>query len=182
MNYSYETCRLSIRLLEPAPQTARQTLDFYSKNRIVFEQYEAMRPEKFYTPICQKAILSAELDLALRQKCFRFWIYEKNRPTHIIGTICFYNIVRTARGRCETGYKFDPRYWHKGYAREAMQFGIELMSGQLDIHRIEAFVVEENAPSIRLLQSLDFRYEGICQKAIKIQSAWREHMLFAHVR
>ena len=84
--------------------------------------------------------------------------------------------------RCETGYKFDPEFWHKGYAREAMSFGISLMFNELNLHRVEAYVMKENIASIRLLSALDFQLEGICQKSIRIRGKWEDHMLFALVR
>lgn len=84
--------------------------------------------------------------------------------------------------RCETGYKFDRRYWHKGFAKEAMSLGISLMYEELCLHRIEAYVMEENKASVRLLRSLGFQYEGICRQSIRIQNDWKDHMLFARIR
>lgn len=182
MNFEYETEHLILKLLKPSIASAQQVLDFYNKNRIVFERYEATRPDDFYTVAYHKSILTTEYNLALHQKCIRFWIYEKENPTHIIGTICFYNIIHAAYDRCETGYKFDPKYWHKGYAREAMSFGISLMFDDLSLHRIEAFVMEENVHSIRLLHDLHFQCEGICRKSIKIRGKWEDHMLFARIK
>ena len=182
MNFEYETNRLRLKILRPSTESARQILDFYNKNRTVFERYEAMRPDDFYTISYHESILATEYNLALQQKCIRFWVYEKENPSRIIGTICFFHILRAAYDRCETGYKFDQSYWHKGYAKEAMQLGIFLMFSELDLHRIEAFVMEENRPSIRLLYNLDFKYEGLCHKSIKIHDRWEDHMLFACVR
>ncbi len=179
MNLEYETEHLILKELQPTPKAAAQVLDFYNRNRVLFERYEAARPSNFYTEEHQKAILTCEYNLSIRLKNIRFWVYEKEHPDYIIGTICFYNITRSIYDCCETGYKFDQQYWHKGYAREAMQLGISVMFGKLNLHRIEAFVMEENTPSIRLLKGLHFKFEGICRKSIRIRGNWEDHMLFA---
>ena len=61
MRFQYETDRLTLQLLRPDSISAKQTLRFYDKNRTVFEQYEAMRPENFYTEQFQKRMLSEEM-------------------------------------------------------------------------------------------------------------------------
>lgn len=182
MNFEYETKHLLLKILKPSCEAAKQVLHFYNRNRILFERYEATRSDDFYTQEHHNLILTNEFNLAIQEKYIRFWIYEKDDPTLIIGTICFYNIVRSVYDCCETGYKFDPNFWHKGYAREAMTFGISLMFHELNLHRIQAYVMEENKASIRLLCSLNFKYEGICRKSIRIRGNWEDHILFARVK
>lgn len=182
MNFEYTTKRLILKIIEPSIQNAKKALAFHQKNRTIFEHYEALRPTDFYSIPYQQRLLSCEYALALQKRTIRFWIFEKEEPDRIIGTICFYNIVHSIYDRCETGYKFDPDFWHKGYAREAMTFGISLMFEEFNLHRIEAYVMEDNTPSIRLLKDLCFEYEGICRQAIRIQNKWEDHMLFACIR
>lgn len=178
----FETKRLILAVLEPSPSAARQALHFYNKNRIIFERCEVIRPADFYTEEYQKSLLELDKNLMDQKKCIRFWVFEKDHPETMIGTICFYNILAFAYNSCETGYKFDSDYWHKGYAREAMSFGIWLMFEQFRIHRITAYVMEDNLPSIRLLNDLGFFYEGTCRKNIQICGVWEDHMLFAKLK
>lgn len=182
MRFQYETDRLTLQLLRPDSISAKQTLRFYDKNRTVFEQYEAMRPENFYTEQFQKRMLSEEMNLALQQKAIRFWICKKAMPQELIGTVCFYNIIHSAYDRCEIGYKFDPHFWHNGYAREAMAFAIPLIFEEMSLHRMEAYVMAENIPSIRLLKDCGFQCEGVCREAVRIQGKWEDHLLFSRIR
>lgn len=182
MNFEYKTKRLILKVLEPSEQNAKKVLDFQKKNRDIFEHYEAMRPADFYTQEYQNRLLTCEYSLALQKKTIRFFVFEKENPNQLIGTICFYNIVHYIYDRCETGYRFDYDYWHQGYAHEAMTYGISLMFEELNLHRIEAYVMEDNTPSIRLLKNLHFEYEGTCRKSIRIQGNWEDHMLFACIR
>lgn len=182
MDFKYETQHLILKLLEPSWEYASKTLEFYKNNRVLFERREAVRPLNFYTREYQKAVLSHEYHLALQKKYIRFWIFEKRQPEKLIGTISFYNILHSAFERCETGYKLDEAYWHKGYAREAMSFGVSLMFEELNLHRIEAYVMKDNSASIRLLKDLGFQFEGICRKSIRIRGNWEDHMLFARIK
>ena len=182
MNFTCETKRLILRILHPTQESAAQVLAFHNKNRAAFERYEAARTEDFYTEACQKSLLSLEYDLALRQEGIRYYVYEKDNPSQIIGTICFYHIMYSIYNRCEAGYKFDSHYWHRGYATESLLFGIRLMTEELGLHRIEAYVMEENAASIRLLSALGFQYEGVCRQFIRIRDKWEDHMRFALIR
>lgn len=182
MNFKYETERLYLKILNPSYENAREVLDFYNRNKEIFEEYEAARPANFYTINYQKSLLASEYNLAVQMKSIRFWIYEKQNPCHIVGTICFYNIIHSVYERCETGYKFDECYWHMGYAKEAMELGILLMFEELHLHRIEAYVMPKNSASLHLLQSLGFQWEGTCRKSIRIRNNWEDHLLYSIIR
>lgn len=182
MKFEYQTERLILKILEPSDKNAGQVLDFYNRNRAIFEQHEGTRPADFYTTAYLKSLLSCEYNFAIQKKGLRFWVFKKENPNNIIGTISFYNILYAIYDRCETGYKFDQGHWHEGYAQEALSFGISFMFEELNIHRIEALVMPDNIPSIRLLKRLHFEYEGTCRKAIRIQGEWEDHMLFSLIK
>lgn len=180
MNFVYETDRLILKILRP--DWANKVLDFYLDNKFIFEKYEATRPQNFYTIKYQKSMLSAEYTMAMKLSTVRFWIFQKENPKNIIGTICFRDIKRSIYDSCELGYKFDARYWHNGYATEALIEGIGIMFDDLKLHRIEAFVMPENNPSIKLLESLYFQKEGLLQKNAKIHGTWEDHILYGLVQ
>lgn len=180
MNLIYETDRLLLKVLRP--DWAHKVLDFYLDNKYVFEKYEALRPPNFYTARYQKSILSCEYSMAMKLTTVRFWVFQKENPKDIIGTVCFRDMKRSIYDSCELGYKFDARYWHKGYATEALMEGISIMFDDLKLHRIEAFVMPNNKPSIKLLQSLSFQEEGLLHKNAKINGTWEDHILYGLVQ
>jgi ribosomal-protein-alanine N-acetyltransferase len=109
----------------------------------------------------------------------RFYVFLKDDPDRIIGTICFRDITRSIYDSCEVGYKFDERFWHHGYATEALIEGIDIMFGDLGLHRITACVMPGNTPSIRLLESLYFKCEGLLRQNARIQGEWADHYLYS---
>ena len=91
MKFSYETNRLLLKILDGS--NANDVLRFYLTNREPFEQCEALRPENFYTEDYQRRVLNHEFNMCIKKAGIRFWIYKKTDPLHVIGTVCFRNIM-----------------------------------------------------------------------------------------
>jgi ribosomal-protein-alanine N-acetyltransferase len=54
--------------------------------------------------------------------------------------------------------------------------------GRLDLSRIEAACLPENAASRGLLEKCGFKYEGVAQSYLQINGRWRSHVLYAALR
>ncbi len=52
---------------------------------------------------------------------------------------------------------------------------------QLGLHRIEICIRPENRPSLRVVEKLGFRYEGLRRRYIHINGDWRDHFCFGLV-
>lgn len=175
--FEYETERLILRVL--TPDYAPDVCKFVSKNRLQFEKYEPFLPANYYTPEHQRTILNCELKLALQTKNIRYYVFLKENPEQIIGTVALHNIATAAYSACEIGYKFDADYQHQGYAREAVAMAVSVAFAALGLHRVYARVMPENTASINLLKSLLFTEEGLERECIKIQGKWQDHLRFA---
>lgn len=179
MNLIYETDRLVLKILNT--NEVKKVLQFQLRDRELFEKYEPDRVDNFYTLGHQEALIKCEYKLALQLQTVRFYVFLKNDPTTIIGTVCFHNIMKNVYSCTEIGYKFSSDYQHNGYAREALQKGIDVMFQELSLHRINARVAKDNLPSIRLLESLSFQYEGIERESILIHGVWEDHLRYGLV-
>ncbi|RDU23479.1 GNAT family N-acetyltransferase [Anaerosacchariphilus polymeriproducens] len=177
MNLIYETNRLYLSVLNE--KYASNVLDFYLNDKELFEKYEPQRTLNFYTRTYQKANLNFEYQLFIKSASIRFWVFEKTQPEKIIGSISFLNIQRNAFQSCQLGYKFASAFHHRGYATEALKKGIDIIFSELGLHRIEAFVLPENLPSKKVLERLDFAFEGTCKDYAFLQGEWRTHERFA---
>jgi ribosomal-protein-alanine N-acetyltransferase len=49
----------------------------------------------------------------------------------------------------------------------------------MGLHRMEICIRPENAPSLRVVEKLGFRYEGLRRRYIHINGDWRDHFCFA---
>jgi len=179
MNISYNTKRLSLRILQA--RDADKVLAFYKRNKFHFEPWEAKRAFNFYTLSYQRASLTIEEDLMKRKSLLRLWIFLKDKPDLIIGTVNFYNIKNGDNASCQIGYKIDRKYIKKGYAYEAIKFSIELMQEKYNLHRIEAKIMPKNLASIKLIEKLGFKCEGLSPSKVKINGRFEDHFIYSYI-
>ncbi len=85
------------------------------------------------------------------------WGIAKKEDNIIIGS-CGYSIKN--HFQVEIGYELARGYWRKGLMTEALRTIIHWGFHQLNLNRIEAFVMLENTASIKLLGNLRFVEEG----------------------
>jgi [ribosomal protein S5]-alanine N-acetyltransferase len=89
-------------------------------------------------------------------------IYWKivSKPTgESVGVISVYYYKKEHR-KAELGYWLLPRFWKQGIASEVIPHIIDYWKKEKNLHRLEAFVEEENAASIALMEKLGFTHEG----------------------
>jgi len=176
MLLQYETRRLTLKII--GPDYASDVLKFYLDDKELFEKYETDRSPNFYSEGHQHNILQVEYGLALKLQQIRFYVFLKDQPEQMIGTVCLYHISNLY-SHAELGYKFSTKYQHKGYASEAVEKLLDIAFFELNLHRITAHVQEENVPSIRLLEGLGFEKEGICRDYLYLHGAWRNHIQYS---
>lgn len=174
---THETDRLFLKILNK--DAAQLILDFYEDNKDLFEPWEPKRSDNFYTISYQKASLSAEYHQMTEGKLLRYWVFLKENPNEIVGSICFQNFLMGPYKSCSLGYKFSHNYSHKGYAYESIQKGIEIMFDDHHLHRIEAFIMPHNQASTKLINRLHFTFEGISYSYAKINGIWSDHNRYA---
>lgn len=176
MLLQYKTQRLILKIL--GPDYSSDVLRFYLKDQALFERYEADRSPNFYTEEHQRTILQLEYGLTLKLAQVRFYVFLKEDPETIIGTVSLYDISNSY-SRADIGYKFSSAYHHKGYAIEAVEKLIDIAFSELNLHRISAHVQEKNTPSIRLLMGLGFEQEGVCRDYLCLNGIWTDHLQYS---
>ena len=74
------------------------------------------------------------------------------------------------------------RYAGHGITPTCVALATDLCFEELGLHRMEICIRPENAASLRVVQKLGFRYEGLRRRYIHIDGDWRDHYAFALVR
>nr|MDO8099181.1 GNAT family protein [Candidatus Njordarchaeota archaeon] len=77
------------------------------------------------------------------------------------------------------GYLLRRQYWRRGYATEATKALLAFGFNQLHLHRIYAICDTENAPSIRVLQKMGMRREGLLREHKWQKGKWRDSFVYA---
>ncbi len=175
MKFSYKTDRLILRIIEPNSADAAKIMDFQYRNDELFSRYEPVHSENFFTLDHQIKLLDAEYNAALRMSMIRFWLFLRDDPSDVIGTVSFREITLHFARCCKIGYKLDQDYFHQGLMTEAVKKGTEIMFEEAELHRIIATIMPENTPSIRLAKRIGFSYEGTERKAYLVNNRWEDH-------
>ncbi|MEK4207122.1 MULTISPECIES: GNAT family N-acetyltransferase [Paenibacillus] len=116
-------------------------------------------------------------NLSLESKAIRYSIIELE-SNRIIGS-CGYNSIDSSNAKAEIGYDISKDYWGKGYAPEAIQSLMDYAFNTLNFNRIEAKVEPENNNSIRVLQKLNYTFEGTMRKCEKSKGNFIDLCIFS---
>lgn len=100
----------------------------------------------------------------------------------LLGAITLDNIRRGPAQAGTLGYWTGQTFARNGYMREAIGALVHFSFTRLDLSRIEAACLPENAASRGLLESAGFKYEGVAQSYLQINGRWRTHVLYASLR
>lgn len=105
------------------------------------------------------------------------------RDDHVlVGAITLDNIRRGPAQAGTLGYWTGQPFARHGYMREAIEAVVHYSFTRLDLSRIEAACLPENAASRGLLESAGFKYEGVAQSYLQISGRWRTHVLYSSLR
>jgi ribosomal-protein-alanine N-acetyltransferase len=100
----------------------------------------------------------------------------------LLGAITLDNIRRGPAQAGTLGYWTGEPFARQGYMREAIEAVVHYAFSRLDLSRIEAACLPENAASRGLLEKSGFKYEGVAQSYLQIDGRWRTHVLYASLR
>ena len=100
----------------------------------------------------------------------------------LLGAITLDNIRRGPAQAGNLGYWIGARHARQGYMGEAIAGVVHHAFERLDLSRIEAACLPENAASRGLLEKCGFKYEGVAQSYLQINGRWRTHVLYAALR
>ncbi len=95
------------------------------------------------------------------------------------GQLTVGNIVRGSLRSGWIGYWVATDAVNQGVATAALALGLDHCFGPVALHRVEATVRPENLASQAVLRNAGFRQEGLLQRYLDIDGAWRDHLLVA---
>jgi ribosomal-protein-alanine N-acetyltransferase len=95
------------------------------------------------------------------------------------GQLTIGNVTHGALRSAWIGYWVAKAVTGGGVATAALALGLDHGLGPVMLHRIEATVRPENAASRAVLAKVGFREEGLLQRYLEVDGAWRDHFLVA---
>lgn len=77
------------------------------------------------------------------------------------------------------GYWIGERWAGRGLIPRAVALATDFCFFRLALHRVEINIRPENAPSLRVVEKLGFRDEGLRERYLHIDGQWCDHRTFA---
>lgn len=107
----------------------------------------------------------------------RFAVRDR-ASNELLGVVGLDSCVHLHRAS-ELGYWLRREYTGRGLMTEAARACLDFSFQRMGMHRVRCAAATDNAPSLRVIARLGFRFEGIAREAEWVGSRWLDHALFA---
>lgn len=167
----------NLRLAVLRKSEAARVTEYLQNNRDFHKQFSQTHTDDYFSVSTQKKYLAYDCNSFLEGSLVPLWITLKD-DNKIIGRVSFFNFAYGGMMSCACGYHLDKDHTGKGYMTEALKSAMAFVFDEYKMHRIEAFIVPENEPSLNLVKRVGFHYEGKRNSYMHINGRYRDHEAF----
>jgi RimJ/RimL family protein N-acetyltransferase/catechol 2,3-dioxygenase-like lactoylglutathione lyase family enzyme len=100
---------------------------------------------------------------------------------HLIGSCGLEQCDGTGR-HYVFGYCLNRHWWGRGFGQEAADAMVQFGFDRLQAHRLWAHVFLGNTASVRILEGLGFRREGLALQSLYLRNDWHDVLTFGQLR
>ena len=151
-----------------------------TESREFLAPWEPIWPEDDLTRAAFRRRLRRQSDEMARDESFSFLIFEATTDA-LLGGLTLGGIRRGVAQSGTLGYWMGAPHAGKGRMTRAVAAAVRFGFSTLRLHRIEAACLPENTASQTLLERNSFQREGLARSYLRINGAWRDHLLYALV-
>lgn len=147
-------------------------------NRAWLRQWEATSPQQFLSFDVKAGIRN----LLAHAKVGSGIPFVIEIDGEFAGQLNISGIVHGSLSSAQLGYWISERFAGQGFTPTAVALATDYCFQQVSLHRMEICIRPENTSSLRIVDKLGFRYEGLRRNYIHINGQWRDHFSFALVQ
>lgn len=151
-----------------------------SASRAFLEPWEPTWPDDDLTHAAYRRRLRRQDEDIARDEAYPFLIFDQTSD-QLLGGVTLGGLRRGVSQTGTLGYWMGAQHAGKGRMTRAVAATVDFAFGKLRLHRVEAACIPDNAPSIALLLRNGFTREGYARGYLRIDGAWRDHVLFGLV-
>lgn len=170
----------SVVLRAPAPGDYQEWAELREASRAYLTPWEPTWGAEETSRNSYRYKLRRYAEDARDDKAYAFFVFRKDDEA-LVGGLTISNVRRGVSQSCSLGYWAGEIYKGRGYTTAAVRAVVRFCFDDLDLHRVEAACQPENAASRAVLEKAGFEHEGRARAYLKINGAWRDHILFARV-
>ena len=109
------------------------------------------------------------------------WVIVEREKDEVIGECCLWSIDHE-QGCAELGYELRSSHWGRGLMKEALRPVLSFGFHDLGLHRVQAFTLETNGPSRKVLTDLHFQHEGTLRLKVPIGQMFVDELVYGLLR
>jgi ribosomal-protein-alanine N-acetyltransferase len=169
-----------VRLRLPRPSDYGEWRELRAVSRAFLQPWEPTWPADDLSRVAFRRRLLAyarDRDAGL---AYPFFVFRAHDDA-LSGGITLSNVRRGVAQMGSVGYWCGKPFVRQGLTLAAVQALSSFAFRTLGLHRLEAACIPDNGPSRRLLEKAGFTEEGFARAYLKINGAWRDHVLFGLV-
>ncbi|AFZ25476.1 acetyltransferase, ribosomal protein N-acetylase [Cylindrospermum stagnale PCC 7417] len=167
--------RLLLRVA--TPEDIPQIVKYFTDNKTYLTPFYPLWADGFFTEEYWEYQVETNFLEFINDHSLKLFMYLKNQPTKIIGTINFSNFIRGSAHFCYVGYGLASAVQNKGYMTEGLGAATQYVFQELNFHRIMANYMPHNRRSGNVLKKLGFVVEGYARDYLMINGKWEDHIL-----
>ena len=152
------------------------------RNREWLGPWEASNPEPGGVAPSFRAFVRAMRAQARAGTCLPWLITESpagTRHQELVGQLTVSGITLGSFRSATLGYWVDGAQAGRGIAPMAVAMATDYCFQHLGLHRMEINIRPENVKSLRVVEKLGFRDEGLRERFLHINGHWADHRSFA---
>ena len=149
-----------------------------TESREFLTPWEPIWPEDDLTRAAFRRRLRRQVEDMTRDESFTFLIFDAVTDA-LLGGLTLGGIRRGVSQAATLGYWMGAAHAGKGRMTRAVSAATRYGFSTLRLHRVEAACLPENVASMTLLEHNGFKREGLARDYLKIDGAWRDHVLYA---
>ena len=148
------------------------------QSRAFLTPWEPTWPSDDLTRAAFRRRLRRQAEDIAADESFAFLIFDSTSD-ELLGGLTLGGVRRGVAQAATLGYWMGAPHAGKGRMTRAVAAVVRFGFDTLRLHRLEAACIPDNAPSIALLECNGFQREGFARAYLKINDAWRDHVLLA---
>lgn len=153
--------------------------DCLSTNRAWLSPWEATNPLWFSLHHDTKASIRGLLKAYREHTALPLVLEVEGR---IVGQLNVAQITYGSLSSASLGYWVIESMAGQGITPIAVGLATDYLFFEKGLHRMEVCIKPDNTASLRVVEKLGFRYEGLRRRYIHIDGAWSDHFCFALVQ
>ena len=149
-----------------------------AESRDFLTPWEPTWPDDDLTRAAFRRRLRRQNEEISRDESFSFLIFDSASHA-MLGGLTLGGVKRGVAQAATLGYWMGAPHAGKGRMTRAVAVATRYGFATLRLHRIEAACLPQNIASMTLLERNGFLREGLARAYLKIDGAWRDHVLYA---